>query len=1278
MITLHDSYTVYEANQVLTAPQLNSDFDYQDEQARLTRANLIGIGIVCGLDVTIDAPTSTVTMTKGCGVTSQGYLIVEPSDVELRSRRRYTLPPRIAYPEFTAADPGGAQFELWEICPDGEPGTQSLQPSDLANKVLVLFLELNRSDLRTCTPNSCDDRGESVTATVRRLLVGTDDLDAIIAHAAEAAPMPDRELILDRMALPDLRLPRVDVPSSNPVSAEDVLFAFQRVFVKGGLVEQTANALNDLYQRFLPLLRKAHPANPFQNFSGRFGFLDTTPTSTTDVRFLQYFVDFFADLFRGYDEFRWAAIDLLCACVPPDGLFPRHLVLGVVDPGIANPDRFRHAFLPSPAIDGRCGGHEAEMLFDRLVNMIANFHTKPALAPAGDGLVDEEIRITPSRWGPDSLGSRAIPYYYRQDVARPLRTVWNSQRSRRGRSDQNLGYHSFQYDDSTPRFVTEPLTFDLEPDGFLRIEGHLGKDVKSALRTLLTYKAQYRLPIEVVALRTGEFDERMPVDISREDCRFDDLEALYATLKAELSCFLCKEVRYFYDLPDRHRSPITTDRAPAIAILTACAPDYQVRPGTLGRRIEDALDRRPLVPAVLLRASDTQPQFALHAFALVTSMSALSTQLSSELHHLDFEDFGDRYHELVDVAEQFDDARAKAIAEPADQSSFAVAGLTERLNDIIFRCRLDPFRALAEEYKRRIRKARQQQFLTHFLTKHPGIQHKAGVPLGGTFILVYHESAPPSAPTAPREPNLLPLRMIRAVESVVTGPNILAGRPDEELLSKALTQLRFRPELANEPAVRTLYESLTGEVFVPRRPPAAGKSIYNKAIAEIAEGTVIADFYLPYLCCSDCTSMQYTLPKDRPRLTVRLGCTDPVGTAEATLMVEGAVGGISVQIDGGPFIPSRGKLRLGMGAHTVVIRDDEGTESAPVQVVVPAPLTVGVARIDEDGAAGTYRVSFEIAGGTAPYTAAPGAVDGTTYTGEPVPNGQPVTVTITDANGCTASEEFQHSACDLPCGGAAIRQHYRFWLPAATQGLPINEYVAEVGEFSINGPAGPFTLTNDVQDIVNSAPSPIRTADFDSVAARWIDHINERIARAVGSPDWVRLEYVPADESSTTGSFTIDRLDCVEVNFALQVRYIQGRVSRVTELKYTAAGTGLHNLEPQPEWDVLVPPFDTVTSNKCRPGEPPVLLCGDLSLRVSIESGGDFPNDVFVSARWDGNDAPQVFLWEVEDATPALANGEVAHFALTRQDRPEKRVRLVAFTEAGCAAVATEMINFRG
>ena len=70
-----NNYIVFEPDQILTNDHLNELFNYLDQQNRWTRNKLIGIGIVCGLDII--QHTGIIEITKGCGVTSQGYLILQ-------------------------------------------------------------------------------------------------------------------------------------------------------------------------------------------------------------------------------------------------------------------------------------------------------------------------------------------------------------------------------------------------------------------------------------------------------------------------------------------------------------------------------------------------------------------------------------------------------------------------------------------------------------------------------------------------------------------------------------------------------------------------------------------------------------------------------------------------------------------------------------------------------------------------------------------------------------------------------------------------------------------------------------------------------------------------------------------------------------------------------------------------------------------------------------------------------------------------------------------------
>lgn len=79
----NNNYPRFEKGQVLTSEALNEYFGYLDEQQRLTRAQLLGVGILSGLEFEYDG--DDLIIKKGTAVTADGYLIDLPND------KRYTL-----------------------------------------------------------------------------------------------------------------------------------------------------------------------------------------------------------------------------------------------------------------------------------------------------------------------------------------------------------------------------------------------------------------------------------------------------------------------------------------------------------------------------------------------------------------------------------------------------------------------------------------------------------------------------------------------------------------------------------------------------------------------------------------------------------------------------------------------------------------------------------------------------------------------------------------------------------------------------------------------------------------------------------------------------------------------------------------------------------------------------------------------------------------------------------------------------------------------------------
>jgi hypothetical protein len=529
----NNNYPVFEANQVLTHVRLNEVFDYLDEQERLTRANLIGIGVVCGLEVTYE--NSVITISKGCGITSEGYLIVQPENITLTHYKNYFPPEDIKdtkYSFFVKKDNEEKEIDLQlqELIENNKNDGTALPLSNLdeKEKVLFLFLELKKDKLHSCTPNNCDDKGSKITVTVRPLLIVKTDLD----NTKLEQTIDKDKLLSDQIDLPNLRLPRYQLSSDSSINSKGVLEAFCTVFKKTfkdknnqdkTLVVQVGDALSQAYKVFNPLLSEIFPNDPFKSFETKFGFLDkdlfNDNTHTSQIHFLQYYYDFFDDLIQAYDEFRWKGITLLCSCCPSENLFPRHLILGSVTCKTSNifSDNItkinRNYFIPSHA-NNCCEVRVKErdeliLLFNRLVQMILQFTNSPIL-PCDDE-TNPKIRITPSKLGDIMLSDKAIPYYYQNqkiDAGEQVPTLfkfWNAEKTQRNRANQNLGYHSDKYpsdDNKIDDFTINLLNYDLESYNFLRIEGHLGCNYQYAVDKLSNLKKTYCLPIEIIALGT--------------------------------------------------------------------------------------------------------------------------------------------------------------------------------------------------------------------------------------------------------------------------------------------------------------------------------------------------------------------------------------------------------------------------------------------------------------------------------------------------------------------------------------------------------------------------------------------------------------------------------------------------------------------------------------------------------------------------------------------------------------------------------------------------------
>ena len=940
MIPVNKEYPVFEANQVLTATHLNALENYLDEQNRLTRAALHGIGVVCGLEVSTDNKTK-LTISKGYGITSEGYPGIVGSDDFVAVRyRNFTV--NDAYPLLWANQ--NNKYQLWELLDDGHDeysNGNDLTAEILAGKVVLLFVELLEKDLKNCSATSCDDLGLKVQVNTRMLLISEADLKTLNDEIAENTRKEHATgdlfpNLTVRLGLPDIQLPRLDVPASNLADGPTLFDAYRKMLTTplaipsrvrpflttigetqttDTLFTTIGKALDACQEAFSPLL----PASQ-STFADRLEHIEKIYTgnlASSGVIYSQYFYDFLGDLIEAYDEFRWKAAELMSLCNPPQTLFPRHLELGETGSGnFAGQKVHRHAFRPSPALsERRKSGEEVQRLFERL-RLLAEQFKAPSL-PA-KATIETNVKITPSRLGDVALSDKAIPFYY--TLSENLKNAWNFTQTSRGRANQNPGYHASRNPD--------PLLFNLERYNFFRIEGHIGLDWRETVKNLLDKIRKYRLPIDVVALNAHPATATAAVlaDPLVAQCITDDLEIIYDAWSQELSCLMREKIGRLTDftlsfakssggaIVEKTASPARKTVAPekTAARKIDLNSAIVIEENTFGKVYANTLKVRADKPSADLKQTfDTlllneKKEFGTVSMQeyntvignrvnVIASMMDFADALPERAGDMNYAGISKKYESFRDAASKYrddirdyDTSKENAIITEAQKQA-----LLNDLETLLANCLMNRLEALEKELEKRRKQVDELLFFSKYLQKHPGIAHKAGVPAGGTFILLFQE--------------------------IPTGAGAFAVKSD------------------------TKYA--------------------------IPERVVIADFFLPYRCASDCPPVQFVMPAARPKFTMQQECPGDDDHAWVKLDFSYRVPPCEVKIDNGAYEPLvDDRIKLKVGEHAVTVMDAEGGVSLVQSIQVRPRFNVVTGAPAYDVESQTATMQLTIANAQLPIT----------------------------------------------------------------------------------------------------------------------------------------------------------------------------------------------------------------------------------------------------------------------------------------------------------------------
>ena len=1390
MQPIHTTYPQFSPNQILSSRHLNQLYDYLGEQGRLTRTHLIGIGVVCGLEASLNATGTGLTISRGCGVTSAGHLVIWDEDEPLEFFAPYTMPEDIDYPFFDLPPDGSAgTYPLWELTTDRNDNAEAralnrdfLLGRNQAEgegdaKVLLLLFECRAVDNRNCTPNNCDDKGRTIETAVRPLLVRRRDLEEIRrvlteGNAGAAAYYALHQQQAQRLDLPTLRPPRFDVTNTRPATTRQLFETFRSTLSAPTLARVQA-ALDATYTALAPLLR-AYAGNPFTGRLTSLTFLhDGRLLESADALAYTYYYDHLVTIIHAYGELRERAEAFFSLCCPDDRIFPRHLVLHHYAEGGWS-DELRHTWVSAPVQNRQAEGRrELEFLFDRLVALVDGIEL-PAPAPAGgvsplppvlvseravrearlmtpartnNRLLDRSradltvlamrnprdllsirenslrrpIRITPSFLA-RPLSDKAIPFYYDPAL---LVERWNYALTRRGRSGENYGYHAITWN-GTDDFVRRPLAYDLEPRNFLRIEGATGQPYPSALREIRRQITEFRLPIDVVALRTGDLSD----DLEIEDyaLHFADLEAQYTAFRARMLGRLAEVAVRFYDTrmldAQGNAQPATVRTVPQAPLLRRL-PGYRYLQGTVGEFYEDHYgqhtDNAPFVGGFDF-------SYLVHIL-VVNNLVRLENAFATRLRDLDFDWADQRLAGLLEGGRFFARLAARTLndaqtGDPTTNQKVDLEEYSDQLDELVTAGDLDEFRALRSTYTERRETILRRQLFYSFQEMHPGLQCKAGTELGGTFVLVYHGGATESGGplrtgrfrlagqvTANGEP-VAGARLVD-LRSVIGTTTDAGGRFSMVVTTLPVT---LRAEMTALPSRDILVT--TEEKFLGIELLADGPDTNENPIPGIAEGTVVADFYLPYRCCGQGAPI-HIFPPEPPAppaeaLTARLeqlGCTRADVQFSRRVTGSGFVARMRLTVAGGtpPYavetpngnresIESPVERDMPQGLSFTVVDSAGQRSELTVQLLPPLTLQlVGDPVCNDDNT--SFSHEFIAEGGRPPYTFTDptgnthtlaegqvGLVNGIT-------SGSDFTLRVTDTFGDDCGQNLTVPAhtcqtdqpeCGLPCDGIARRQSYPLWAQRpAGEGMRYERFLLRVAGIALTDenqrrlaldPPTLDRLNEDITAAIQEANG--LTADN---YAQVMQRVGELLAaatdtginRPAGLPDRtdaLRLELLSSEgpdrlQLEFFACHTFELL--VEVDYAEVDRQSDTLIRRRRTFLYSPEGVRADNEE-------IFPAFDRYRVDRCSDDPAPEPLCRErtpVSATATREGNG-----FFLSAESENNDRLR-YWWDLQLGDTGSATGQEVTVRYNRDGISTLAAVLAVDPESGCFATATTEIN---
>ncbi|WP_319502428.1 PKD domain-containing protein [uncultured Draconibacterium sp.] len=908
-------YHTFVENQVLTENQLNEFITYFDDQDRLTRVFLNGVGLVCGFKVSKSG--TKITISQGVGVTTDGDLL-QLQKTQKSSPLKKLATGSLTYSMYKKFKDDAASYErfrklsggeemafevidLYELHPE-DTDVEDVSPlselPDLNNMVVLLYLESFADYGDLCTAIDCDNQGVAQINRLRVLLVSKADAEFI---ASNDVIYTNHDRFEQYFNLPEPAVKRVVLNQINTSKYEELKRAYYDA-IKGSTISKTntvtqlGQGISLIVKNFGKLLQvsisKTSLISALSKLNSYYSFSPYGVPSD-----IQYRYDLLKDLVDTYNELKDLLLQLKQICLPDITAFPKHLMLGLLSEINSEPKDLRHDFYPSPASGCDCKEiKKAKSLLLRLFELINNFNIKRG-----------EIRITPSNKLPE-LSKRSIPFYYRLDTN--FLKAWDYSKTKLFKHNYNLGYRTENLA-SAPQ-VQDPLNYNMDTFDFYRIEGHQGKDYRDVLEELDDQKKKYGLSFDVKALSVNLKSDDL--DIDDYECEFEDLKVMLKAWTKEQDCILAEVASFFSAFSTKIPGANIRENELDLKKVTAFNTNFDVNytaavayqpvyykasVGTAtkalyeeevkGKAVEDNITtvedtigvemikaieetKGGSVNDIIASASkklevkvDTEEWNAepeLKEFVVDKSVElmahtyVLTQRMPVAVNLVDVSRVNDYKLSLTQLCSLVKKLKAKYRSTKLSVGLQSFTGLLiNQLSTVC--CSGKKLEVLLDEVNARKEQILLRLQLSKFIEQHPGLEHIAGVEPGGTLVLVYKNS-----------------KTTRDVSNVLSDTKLSRPSiPTEELMaSKAMISdkimnLESLSLTERSTVLKSATELIKYEDYTSRLREI---NVLDRLIPteQIADNTVVADFALPYMCCSDCAPINYIISK--PPATLRL------------------------------------------------------------------------------------------------------------------------------------------------------------------------------------------------------------------------------------------------------------------------------------------------------------------------------------------------------------------------------------------------------------------------